>query len=68
MQVLGALLYKSAMWYLYVGELAESTKQRNIYKIAEWISNCYALECLLDIVTVILFVWATLKLFVIFTV
>ena len=55
------MLYKSAMWYLYMGELETVSKSTRIYNAAEWLSERYWPEALSDVVTLGLFAWATLK-------
>jgi hypothetical protein len=51
------------MWHLYSGELDEDHKQSRWHKAAEWLSEAYMLELFFDACTVLLFVGATLVLF-----
>jgi len=64
LQIAEALLYKHAMWHLYFAELDSRHKGSGWYKAADWLSNAYALELLIDLGTVALFVAATVVLFV----
>ena len=65
-QILAALLYKTAMWYLYMSELAFDTKHRRMYTIAEWLSESYFLEWIFDLTTLVVFVMGTLKVLSVF--
>lgn len=58
-QILTAMVYKTAMWYLYIGELDEHRKLRKSYKISDWLSETYCIEFVIDFVTLALFVAAT---------
>ncbi len=60
LQILLALLYKTAMWYLYLGELDDSRKSWMLYKVSEWLSDSYWIELVSDAATLVLFGWATL--------
>ena len=60
-QVLEALLYKNAMWYLYRGEENPQIKNKFRYKASYNISEIYLLEVLFDLVTLICFIIATWK-------
>jgi len=60
-QVLEALLYKNAMWYLYRGEENPKIKNKARYRAFYNISEYYWLEVLFDILTLICFVIATWK-------
>jgi hypothetical protein len=66
-QVAVALLYKSAMWYLYMGELSESAMESKFYKAANWISDSYWIEAVCDVFTLVLFGGATLRLLNVFS-
>lgn len=59
LQVIGALLNKHAMWYLYIGEDQPATKSRCSYKVWDKYSNQGWVDVLIDIATLILFGWAT---------
>ncbi len=65
-QIAAALLYKTAMWYLYVGELAPGTRKRRVYKIADWLSESYMLEGLFDLATLVVFTLAALSVLSVF--
>lgn len=60
-QVIGAILYKTAMWYLYTGELEANKKGSRIYKVSEWLSDQYWIEFALDAATFFLFSWASFR-------
>jgi hypothetical protein len=65
-QVAGALLFKTTEWYLFCGEVDAPFLKCRRYKFAEWISNQYWIELLIDFGTIAAFIWATYKtLFVI---
>lgn len=62
-QVLVALLYKAAMWQLYIGEFNESYRKTRRYRCADWISECFLLEIASDLATIAVFAWATWVLY-----
>jgi hypothetical protein len=66
-QLVGTLLYKTTMWYLYIGELHKDFKKRLRYKVSDWVSECYCLEFIFDLGTLITFGWATYKVFRVLT-
>ena len=66
LQIFVALLYKSAMWYLYAGELEEKKKNSWQHKIADKISNIYSIEFFFDIATIVCFGAATYELVKVF--
>jgi hypothetical protein len=37
-QIALALLYKTAMWYLYIGEFNPKTRASTLYKASDWLS------------------------------
>lgn len=59
LQVGMAILYKTAMWYLYMGELDATVQGRRIYKLLDWLSESYWLEFFFDIATLAMFAIAT---------
>lgn len=59
LQVIVALLYKGAMWYLYVGEEDAEIQKKIRYKISSWLSDAFWLELLFDLASIALFTWAT---------
>jgi hypothetical protein len=61
LQVAGAMLFKTTEWYLFVGEVDSGFLTCWRYRIAEWISNQFWIELLLDIGTIGLFVSGTYK-------
>lgn len=58
-QIAGALLYKTTMWYLYAGEIDTNMRNYKRYKIADWVSMQYWLEFGIDAATLTLFVIGT---------
>ncbi len=58
-QILTALVYKTAMWYLYIGELDKQLKLKKRYKISDWLSETYCIEFVIDLGTLALFIVAT---------
>lgn len=66
LQIFVALLFKSAMWYLYLGEFDEKVKSWRRYKASDWLSECYAVEFFVDVVTLVLFGGAVLRLVEVF--
>jgi hypothetical protein len=58
-QVLGALLYKTTMWQLYMGELSALDRVGRWQTFCEMISTAYWLEFAIDASTIALFGWAT---------
>jgi hypothetical protein len=59
LQVIGALLNKHAMWYLYFGEEYPTTKSNLSYRISSRYSDQGWIDVAIDIATLILFGWAT---------
>ena len=60
LQVLGAILYKTAMWYLYVGETKTDFRKTLRHRTSDWISECYCLEFTFDILSITSFVLASI--------
>jgi hypothetical protein len=60
LQVIVALLYKGAMWYLYVGEEDTKMQKKKRYKISDWLSEAFWMEILFDLASIALFAWATI--------
>ena len=67
LQIAGALLYKSAMWYCYQGELDVNFKNSRRYQAASFVSCAYWLEVLIDLATSALFAWATWRVLSVIT-
>lgn len=61
-QVFQAIIYKIAMWYLYIAELKPALLATKRFKISDYVSEALWLELIFDGVTVLLFGWATTKL------
>lgn len=69
-QIVEAIIYKTAMWYLYMSELEQHEEEEHKdwrYRSSDWISGSYALEMLFDVVTLALFGVATAKVLQLFT-
>lgn len=66
-QVAVALLYKGAMWFLYVGEEDEHRRKSLFYGISEWITGAFWLELIFDLGTIALFSYATYEILTILT-
>ena len=66
-QLCAAVLYKTAMWYLYIGERSEKIRRRRMYRASNWISEAYWLEAIFDLASIILFGIATFRLLTILT-
>lgn len=66
-QITAALLYKTAMWYCYQGELDPAFKESRRFRLASFISCAYWLEVFLDLVTSALFAWATWRVLSVIT-
>ena len=60
-QVAVALLYKSLMWQLYIAEIHPEREQTRLYRFAQYVSDLFWPEFLLDVISFGLFAWATLK-------
>ena len=60
LQIVAALIYKTAMWYLYVGELKPKFRHALRYKVADFFSENYLIEVAFDVATLALFSLATL--------
>ena len=58
-QVFIALLYKTAMWYLYMEELGDLSGRSKRVRISTFLSEAYWLEAMFDAVTLALFGYAT---------
>lgn len=67
LQVIVALLYKGAMWYLYVGEEDVEMQKKVRYKISDWLSDAFWLELSFDLASIALFTWSTILILNILT-
>ena len=67
LQVIVALLYKGAMWYLYVGEEDAEIQKMKRYKISSWLAEAFWLEIFFDLASIALFTWATIHMLNILT-
>jgi hypothetical protein len=66
LQILVALLYKTVMWYLYMGEFDAKEKESWRHALADRISNSYSLEFVCDLATIFCFGAATYQLIKVF--
>jgi hypothetical protein len=66
LQVFLALLYKTAMWHLYMGEFEAEFKAKWWYKRSEHISDSYSIELACDLATIGCFGAATYLLVKVF--
>lgn len=64
LQVVAALIFKSAMWYLYLGEEKPVLKATRRYRIAFWASEAYWIEALLDAGTISYFGLASYQILI----
>lgn len=58
-QIGAALLYKTAMWYLYLAELRRIPKSTKRVRVSSWLSLAYWLEFIFDGLTLAAFGAAT---------
>lgn len=59
LQVILAAINKHTMWILYYGETEEAFQKSCWYKIANWISDRILIDFLVDLLSFILFAYAT---------
>jgi hypothetical protein len=60
-QILAAIIYKTAMWYLYVSELDHHQASNWRYQLSDWVAESYWLEMLFDFTTLVFFGIATFR-------
>ena len=65
-QILVALLYKSAMWFLYMAEIDAENKDSWTYTASVFVSDDYWLELGCDLATIVCFGAATYHLIKVF--
>ena len=65
-QIIAAVIYKYVMGYIYFGELDEAFQKTRRHKVSEWISESMWLEMFFDLVSIGCFVWATLRILVLY--
>ena len=58
-QIIEAIVYKYAMWHLYVGELDRQQTKGWRYQLSDWVSESNELEIVFDLTTLVLFGVAT---------
>ena len=62
-QVLLAALNKTVMWIGYRAEWTPTLRGRGWVKGARWLGDCFAIDFVVDVGTLILFGWTTWMLF-----
>lgn len=55
LQIIAAVMYKTAMWFLYMGELKKSYRKTKMYKAADYLSENYLIESGIDVATIVIF-------------
>ena len=65
LQIFVALLNKHSMWYCYRGERDDDFQKKTLYKISFWLADRYWIDILIDVFSVLAFVIATYKVFII---
>jgi hypothetical protein len=63
LQVLLAALNKSVMWACYYAELTPVCKTKRRFRFADWISQQYWIDFLIDAASLVLFAFATWRAF-----
>jgi hypothetical protein len=58
-QVVLATLNKASMWVMYYGAMRPEYKARRPYRLAEWLAEYIGIDVGVDIVSMVLFAWAT---------
>jgi hypothetical protein len=61
LQILATYIYKTIMWYAYLGESKESFKSTRRFKFSDWFSELYWPEFVFDWGSIVLFIIATYK-------
>ncbi len=61
LQVGLAALNKIIMWALYCGEVDPPFQTRRRYKVAAWLSEQFWIDLVVDVVSIVLFAWATYR-------
>lgn len=62
-QIVLAALNKSVNWAMYFGEANVEFKNEPVYRLADWLSRMYLLDLVVDLLSICLFAWATVKAF-----
>lgn len=63
LQVILAAINKHTMWILYYGETDEPFQESYWYKIANWISDRILIDFFVDLLSFVLFAYATLLMY-----
>jgi hypothetical protein len=61
LQLLVVLAFKTALWYLTYGERYAEFRTSRRYKFSLWLTDAYWLELLLDIISCLVFGWASIE-------
>lgn len=67
LQIVQAVVYKIAMWNLYMAELDPKLSKLLRTRVSDFISESLTIEVFFDLITLALFAYATVKLFVVVT-
>lgn len=65
-QVAVSAVNKFSMWVCYYGEYKPSFKSKRRYKVGHWLSTQFSFDVLADVATIVCFVIATARIFLIF--
>jgi len=65
-QIIASVIYKYVMGYIYFGELDEAFQKTRRHKVSEWLSEAMWLEMIFDLISIGFFVWATLKILILY--
>ena len=60
LQLIAAVVYKTAMWWLYIGELDPEFRKKRRHKLSDWLSEQYWIEGLFDLISIGMYVWGTI--------
>lgn len=66
-QVLLALLNKTALWLCYMAERKPELRTRRPYRAANWFAYEFWIEFVVDLISFVAFGWATYRTFIILT-
>jgi len=62
LQVIIAFVNKTMNWHIYYGMEEKGHKNSCWYKASKWISNKYIIDFTIDLLTIMAFSWATVRL------
>ena len=67
LQVLLALVNKTALWLCYKAAREPNLRKSRAYRAAEWFAYEFWIDFLVDLTSFVLFAWATYRVFIILT-